>query len=77
MFVSWSDLYKKMLDDFASGAWRSISSYSVAGSTVTYRSQQDFMALLDRAKSEAEKESGQMSYYGRTSARGGARKGRY
>lgn len=65
-FTTWTDLYKAMLDDLASGAWRRTQSYGVAGQTVSYRSFTDFMALLKDVEQRANVESGSLPYVGRT-----------
>ena len=72
-FTTWSALYSQMLDDLASGSWRKMSGYSVAGRSVSYRSFDEFKKLLDYVKSQADAEKG--SYQGRTLARPIGRQG--
>lgn len=66
-FTTWSDLYRQMLDDLASGHWRKVSAYSVAGRSVNYRGFAEFKAMLDMVKAEADAETG--AYAGRTLAK--------
>ena len=71
-FTTWRDLHNQLLNDLASGAFRTMQSYAVAGRTVTYRSLAELKNIIEWVKSEAEKEEGQ-NYYGRTFAKNGGR----
>jgi hypothetical protein len=73
-FTTWAALREQMLDDLASGAWRTLSGYSLSGRTFNYRSLKDFRELLAFVEAEAAKESGVPRFRRRTFARmGGCR----
>ncbi|MDL2306637.1 hypothetical protein LJC48_01220 [Desulfovibrio sp. OttesenSCG-928-C06] len=76
-FTTWSALLADMKADLASGAWRTMSSYSVPGPngvrSVSYRSLDEFMDLYKWVEDEAVKESGIPLYRGRTRAGQGGR----
>ena len=72
-FTSWADLHKAMLDDLASGAWRTLASYSLGGRTFAYRSIKDFRELLDFVKTQADAETGVRPFRRRTYGRQGGR----
>lgn len=76
-FTTWSELYRQMLDDLATGNWRKVSSYSVAtaGSTrgISYRSFAEFREMLAWVQDQAAVESGVPAYHGRTVAGNGGR----
>lgn len=69
----WRDLYEKMREDLQSPAFRQFGSYSIAGRSFAYRSLDDFRALLDWVKREADKEDGIAPYRTRRVARNGGR----
>ena len=64
----WRNLYRKLLDDLQSDAWRLMNSYTVAGRSVSYRSLEEFRKLLDWVKDQADLEEGIPPYRGRTYA---------
>ena len=66
---SWRELYIRMVADLNSNAWRTMSSYSVAGTTISYRSLAEFKEMLTFVQDKADVEDGTPSYRGRTSAR--------
>lgn len=72
-FTSWAELHSQMLDDLASGAWRTLASYSLGNRSFAYRSLKEFRELLDFIRDEAAKESGSPRYLRRTFARQGGR----
>ncbi len=74
-FVSWRELLEQMRHDLASGAWRTMSGYTVAGRTINYRSFAEFRAMFDFVADEAAKEDGQTGYRGRMYAAQGRRQG--
>ena len=55
-FTSWGDLYKSMLNDFASGNWRT-KSYDFDGMRKEFVSPQEFRDMLAWVKSEASEEA--------------------
>jgi len=57
-FTTWSDLYRAMLDDLASGAWRRVRSYQIEGRQITYRSFDEFLKQLEFVKAQADREAG-------------------
>lgn len=69
-FTSWGDLYRQLLNDLASGAFRTRKSYSVGGRTMEYRSFDEFQKLFALVKEQAEQEaaaaSGETAFAGRT-----------
>jgi len=67
-FTTWSALYDSMLDDLASGAWKT-KSYTIGERTHTYRDFDDFKKMLEYARTQAANESG--SAAGRTYAKQG------
>ena len=69
----WRKLYEQMLSDLESGAWRRMSSYTVGGRTVSYRSFDEFKKLIDWARTEADLEDGIRPYRRRTYAGQGGR----
>lgn len=72
-FTSWAALREQLLDDLASGAWRTLASYSMSGRTFTYRSLADFRELLAFVEAEMVKETGTPQFRRRTYARQGGR----
>jgi len=58
-FTSWSALKTQMLDDFASGDWSMLKSYSIGTRQVTYRSFVEFKQQLEFVEAMAARESGQ------------------
>lgn len=76
-FTSWDELKKQLLDDLASGVWRTTSSYSVTSGggsrTFTYRTFDEFKKILDFVTEQATLESRTPGYYGRTRAGNGGR----
>lgn len=76
VFTSWRDLHNQLLNDLASGAFRTMQSYSVSGGgnsrQVTYRSLKDLRELIDWAAEEAAIEEGR-GYQGRAYAKNGGR----
>lgn len=67
-FTTWTALYNSMLDDLASGAWKT-KSYTIQDRTHTYRDFSDFKEMLEYARTMAATESGIAS--GRTCAKQG------
>ena len=55
---TWSEVLAMMPADFASGAWRTMSGYTVAGRSVTYRTFADWQKAYEFVKLEAAKETG-------------------
>ena len=58
VFQTWSLLLERLKGDLASDTWRTMSAYSVAGRSVSYRSFDEFMKIFEFVKREAEKETG-------------------
>lgn len=69
-FSTWSDLRKKMLDDLASGNWRT-KSYDFDGMRKEFFSPEEFLRMLDVVERRAAEEYEQPSF--RTIARGANR----
>ena len=66
---TWAEVYEQMRADFASGAWRTMSGYSVPGGTsVQYRSFAEFKAMMEYVGAQADAEAGAPARR-RTSAR--------
>lgn len=69
-FISWTDLYKSMLNDLASGNWRT-RSYDFDGMRKEFFSPEEFLKMLSHVKATADGESG--DYPTRANARAGDR----
>ena len=69
-FTTWADLYKKMLDDFASGSWRT-KSYDIDGVRKEFFAPSEFREMLAMVESRAAAE--QTNVPTRTVARGANR----
>lgn len=69
-FSTWSDLHTKMLNDFASGNWRT-KSYDFDGMRKEFVSPKEFLETLEYVKRQAASEEG--SFPLRTIARGANR----
>lgn len=69
-FTTWTALYTAMLETLTSGN-AAIGSVSVAGKTITYKSNKEFMEQLTFVKGMADQESG--AYARRTYAKQGGR----
>lgn len=67
-FTTWTELYNTMLDDLASGSWKT-KSYTVADRTHTFRDFSEFKEILSWVQSKAAAESGTAA--GRTYAKQG------
>ena len=67
-FTSYQDLLQKMRDDLASDAWRTLSSYSVKGSTFSYRSFKEWQEIFQFVQGQAALETGVAPYRGRLRA---------
>jgi hypothetical protein len=67
-FTTWTALRTSMLDDLASGSWKT-KSYSIGDMTRTFRDFEDFKAMLDYVETRAAAESS--TYVGRTYAKNG------
>ena len=65
-FTTWADLRTKMLDDLASGSWRT-SEYTIPGRSVRKNSFADFREALEYVTMRADIEDGQVA--ARTCAR--------
>ena len=65
-FTTWAALKTQMLDDMASGSWKS-ASYSMAGQSRTYTTFENFKAALEYVEYRAGQEAGTTP--GRTYAR--------
>lgn len=61
----WKQLYEKLLAMLEDGSWARMSSYTVAGRSVSYRSIDEFKRLLDWVKDQAAIEAGRPDYRGR------------
>lgn len=55
-FTSWSDLYRDMLNDLASGNWRT-KSYNFDGMQKEFVSLQEFRDMLSWVKPQASEEA--------------------
>lgn len=69
-FTTWTALYTAMLDTLSSGN-ASIGTVSVAGKTITYKTNKEFMDQLTFVKMMADQESG--AFVSRTFAKQGGR----
>lgn len=67
-FTTWTALYNSMLDDLASGAWKT-KSYTIGDRTHTYREFDDFKQMLEYVGTQSKIESGTVA--GRTYAKQG------
>lgn len=56
-FTNWSDAYDDLLDIMVSANSR-VGSVTVGGKTITYKNNEDFLALLDYAERKAKFEAG-------------------
>jgi hypothetical protein len=56
-FTTWSALYQTMLNDMASGSWKT-SEYALPNRSVKYRSWAEFRDALEYVKHQAEVETG-------------------
>lgn len=59
-FTTWADLYSQMLDDLASGNWRT-QEYRIGQRARTFTSWADFKSMLAWVKTQAEAEAGTFS----------------
>ena len=69
-FTTWTALYTAMLNTLSSGN-ASIGTVSVAGKTITYKTNKEFMGQLTYVKIMADQESG--AFVTRTFAKQGGR----
>lgn len=69
-FTTWTALYTAMLNTLSSGN-ASIGTVSVAGKTITYKTNKEFMDQLTFVKMMADQESG--AFVSRTFAKQGGR----
>ncbi len=74
IFISYRELLLQMQDDLASGAWRTLSSYSLNGRSFTYRSFAEWQKIFEFVREEAAIETGRAPYRGRMFAGQGARR---
>lgn len=65
-FTSWLALKTQLLNDLASGSWKT-SSYKIGAREMSYRSFGDFKAMLDFVDEHIAEEAG--TVYGRTHAK--------
>lgn len=71
----WGTLLEKMKSDLESDAWRTLSSYTIAGKSFSYRSFDEFKKIFDWVADEAAKEEGIAPYRGRQYAGNAGRGG--
>lgn len=69
-FTTWSTLYQKMLDDLAGGN-TTHGSYKMGEREINFKSNADFLRMLEYVKIQADAESG--ASVGRTYAKNGRR----
>ena len=69
-FTTWTALHQQMLDDLATGSWRT-EAYRIKDREMRYRTFEDFKAALEYVKAQAAIETG--TVIGRTYAGQGGR----
>jgi len=58
VFTTWTDLYNEMLDKITSGNTTVGSVTSASGKTITYKSNKEFLEMLEFVKQMANQETG-------------------